>query len=109
MFKNPFLLKGRITRTEYALSMILSPIILVMIAGFSVDYSYGDFILMFSIIGYFWFNIAQGCKRCHDVNQSGIMQIIPFYRFALIFQEGSPNNNHYGENPKSDVFKKIAF
>jgi len=102
MFKNPFGFVGRITRTEYALSIILSPFLLIFIAIYSYDYLHGGFILLFSMIVYFWFNLAQGSKRCHDVNQSGIMQIIPFYGFVLIFQEGTPSNNLYGENPKSD-------
>jgi uncharacterized membrane protein YhaH (DUF805 family) len=105
MFRNPFEFKGRITRTEYVLSIILSPILLIFIASYSQDYFHGDFILIFSIIGYFWLNLAQGSKRCHDVNEGGIMQIIPFYGFVLIFKEGTPNNNHYGEDPKSDELK----
>jgi uncharacterized membrane protein YhaH (DUF805 family) len=106
MFKNPFSLKGRIARTEYALSLISSFVFLLITSSVASDYLHGDFILTITLLCFIWFNLAQGSKRCHDVDQSGIMQIIPFYGFVLIFQEGSYGNNSYGTNPKSDEYKQ---
>jgi uncharacterized membrane protein YhaH (DUF805 family) len=106
MFKNPFSLKGRITRTEYGLSLIFSFIILLLTSSYSDDYLHGDFILTFILLGFIWFNLAQGSKRCHDVDQSGVMQIIPFYGFVIIFLEGDSRNNQYGEAPRSNEYKQ---
>lgn len=48
----------------------------------------------------FWILLAQGAKRCHDLGKNGWWQIIPFFSFALLFIDGEPGSNEYGENPK---------
>ena len=57
-------------------------------------------ILGLAYIPLFWFLIAQGAKRCHDVNHSGWMQLIPFYGLWMLFQDGDNVTNSYGKNPK---------
>ena len=47
-----------------------------------------------------WFMLAQGAKRCHDRGCSGWWQLVPFYYFWLLFADGVPGSNEYGENPK---------
>lgn len=107
MFQNPFSFEGRIRRTEYGLSFIIfvvARVIITMIAAAMSTSSYDNsgavaLALIFSL-PLLWFLWAQGAKRCHDVGNSGWWQLIPFYVFWLIFQDGQPGPNQYGENPK---------
>ncbi len=99
MFKNPFSFEGRIRRMEYGISLIIYVI---------------TYIITFSLIGLFgmvgwalliptvWFLWAQGAKRCHDIDRSGWMQLIPFYVFFLLFENGDQRTNSYGLNPKNE-------
>lgn len=109
MFKNPFSFEGRIRRTEYGLSFIIfvvGRVIITLIAAAMVSNSYNSdnsgvvaISFLFSI-PLLWFLWAQGAKRCHDVGNSGWWQLIPFYALWLLFQDGQPGPNQYGENPK---------
>ena len=102
MFKNPFSFDGRIRRTEYGLSFIIY-IVIAMILNAIIIGSEGEAALLgLAYIPMIWFLWAQGAKRCHDVGNSGWWQLIPFYFFWLIFQEGDPGFNKYGENPKNN-------
>ncbi|WP_449437398.1 DUF805 domain-containing protein [Pedobacter steynii] len=47
-----------------------------------------------------WFMLAQGAKRCHDRNNNGWWQFIPFYGFWMLFVPGDVGDNKYGPNPK---------
>ena len=96
MFSNPFSFDGRIRRMEYGISYIIYVISSQVIAGISIE-TPGLLILLIPLS---WFGIAQGAKRCHDLGNSGWWQLIPFYPFWLIFQEGKPGSNEYGPNPK---------
>ena len=100
MFKNPFSFDGRIRRTEYGVSVIIYAIC-ATILNVIVEASNGDAsILLLGYIPLLWFLWAQGAKRCHDVGNSGWWQLIPFYGFWLLFQDGQHGTNQYGENPK---------
>ena len=104
MFKNPFSFNGRIRRTEYGISMLVIVFILVAI-GILLDPENNkdvttNLILLALYIPIFWFNLAQGAKRCHDVGNSGWWQLIPFYGLWLLFENGENRTNKYGENPK---------
>lgn len=100
MFKNPFSFEGRIRRTEYGLSFIIyafaAGIINVIIQESRGDAAF----LLIAYIPLLWFLWAQGAKRCHDVGNSGWWQLIPFYALWLLFQDGQPGQNQYGDNPK---------
>lgn len=114
MFRNPFSFKGRIRRLEYGLSFIIYFVFIVISQIVSDDiiykYAYGGVssaeyqgyltILLIISIPFYWFFIAQNCKRCHDVGHSGWSQLIPFYVFALLFERGTIGDNKYGKNPK---------
>ncbi|MGY4537574.1 uncharacterized membrane protein YhaH (DUF805 family) [Mucilaginibacter sp. UYNi724] len=108
MFNDSFSFDGRISRTEYGLS------ILVFIGGiFFISSqlrhhnSSNSYLLMF--IPLIWFRWAQGAKRCHDLDNSGWWQLVPFYTFWLLLEEGKPWPNEYGKNPKYAHLPDEAF
>jgi uncharacterized membrane protein YhaH (DUF805 family) len=99
MFKTPFSFEGRIRRTEYGLSMLFGTFALLVVAAIAGAVHILPLYYLF-LIPYFWFNCAQGAKRCHDLGNSGWWQLIPLYGFWLLFQDGQTRTNEYGENPK---------
>ena len=103
MFEKPFSFSGRIRRTEYGISFIIYIVLYVLLSAFSeAGGEEGAVVLLIFLIPLVWFMWAQGAKRCHDLDNSGWYQIIPFYALWMIFQEGKSGVNQYGENPKGD-------
>src|SRR5688500_8918807 len=101
MFKNPFSFEGRIRRTEYGLTFIIYMVLyMIALTLIQVVGDAGAILGMLIIIPMIWFVWAQGAKRCHDIGRSGWMQIIPFYFFFLLFEDGQQGRNEYGHNPK---------
>jgi uncharacterized membrane protein YhaH (DUF805 family) len=101
MFKNPFSFDGRIRRKEYGLTFVIYLIFyaITSLLSMAADGA-GAIIAVVLIIPVVWFLWAQGAKRCHDIGRSGWWQIIPFYFFVLLFQDGDQGRNEYGSNPK---------
>ena len=100
MFFKVFSFKGRIRRTEYGLSCIIFLIVYILLMSWFVEANIGDEggILLIPL---FWFYIAFSVKRCHDLNLSGWMFLIPcFNPIALLFAPGRAGDNYYGPNPK---------
>lgn len=96
MFSAAFSFNGRIRRTEYIISFI------VYLIGYAiiVAMSKGSPIFGLAFIPLVWFLWAQGAKRCHDRENSGWYQIIPFYALWMLFAEGDSTANEYGNSPK---------
>ena len=110
MFKSPFSFSGRITRTEFGLTLIIFffSLMAIFINMVFIDSVLGfklSFILFFAAI---WFRIAQSTKRCHDINVSGWYQLIPFYTFALLFENGKTRVNKYGASPKTVIVDEVC-
>lgn len=99
MFKNPFSFEGRIRRTEYGLSVIIYAIPAVII-NLIMESGGGAAIIGLAYIPLLWFMWAQGAKRCHDRENSGWYQIIPFYGLWMLFADSDNGSNEYGHNPK---------
>jgi uncharacterized membrane protein YhaH (DUF805 family) len=100
MFKSPFSFDGRIRRLEYGLTFIIYLVVYVTVLAISATGSGLGAISFILFLPLVWFVWAQGAKRCHDVGRSGWWQLIPFYFFVLIFEDGDPQKNEYGSNPK---------
>lgn len=97
MFQTPFSFNGRIRRLEYGLSFILYcayDCMLDIIVGHNNSVHYTLF-----IPALVWF-LSQGAKRCHDRDNSGWYQIIPFYWLWMLFGDGDAYENRYGPDPK---------
>ena len=110
MFKKPFSFKGMIRRLEYGLSYPIAYGIIFIIAFI------GEFLsgLLFSgsseniatliiipfAIAQYWFFLAQGVKRSHDIGNSGWYILIPFYSLYTLFADSQYGKNEYGPNPK---------
>jgi uncharacterized membrane protein YhaH (DUF805 family) len=99
MFKNPFSFEGRIRRTEFGISFIIAVIAMAIVNAIG-SAGEGAAIIFIAYIPLYWFLWAQGAKRCHDLDNNGWWQIIPFYVFWLLFQDGQHGSNQYGDNPK---------
>lgn len=108
MFAHPFSFKGRIRRIEYALSYVIYYVLLN--AWFFVVSEMGNNILAFALMciiaGFLLrFIFAQGAKRCHDRDNNGWWQFIPFYFLWMLFGDGDEYENDYGKDPKGrDIF-----
>lgn len=112
MFNRPFSLKGRIRRSEYGLSVILYSVLAVILqtimasmASSAPSDKSAPFAILFLLIPYvmlWWFMVAQGAKRCHDMGHSGWYQLIPFYGLLMLFMNGDKGTNEYGDNPKGE-------
>jgi uncharacterized membrane protein YhaH (DUF805 family) len=100
MFNNPFSFEGRIRRTEYGISFIIY-FFCALIINLIIQAGGEEVVILgLAYIPLLWFLWAQGAKRCHDRNNNGWYQIIPFYIFWLLFAEGDLAYNDYGVSPK---------
>jgi uncharacterized membrane protein YhaH (DUF805 family) len=107
MFQNPFSIKGRIRRLEYGISYLIYLayyFFIVSIVGFAELNEAFIFILLLPA---YWFLIAQGTKRCHDRDNSGWYQLIPFYGLWMLFGGSDYGENYYGPNPKGEGNENI--
>lgn len=113
MFNRPFSLKGRIRRSEYgvsvilysALAVILQTIMAAIVSSTPSDKSAAPVLILVLLLPYimlWWFMVAQGAKRCHDMGHSGWYQLIPFYGLLMLFMNGDKGTNEYGDNPKGE-------
>lgn len=113
MFQTPFSFNGRIRRTEYGLSFIAYFVVTKIVDSFVNSSVFFDLSLSWLFyLPLLWILWAQGAKRCHDLGKSGWWQIIPFYFFWMLFQDGQEYENEYGLNPKGNnglYFKSSSF
>lgn len=101
MFAHPFSFSGRVRRLEYGLSYVIY-ILWYTIFSIGVENGSGAMSVIFLItwLPAVWFILAQGTKRCHDRDNSGWYQIIPFYGLWMLFADGDAYENSYGLDPK---------
>lgn len=104
MFSHPFSFCGRIRRLEYWISYFIYYVWTFLSALISsIVLRDSDSAVLFYcmlMIPAVWFMYAQGAKRCHDRDNSGWYQLIPFYRLWMLFGDGERRPNKYGFDPK---------
>lgn len=100
MFESPFSFGGRIRRTEYGITFIITAAFCVL---FLSDIVTDNGMVLMAALPLLWLLAAQGTKRCHDVNRTGWWQLIPFYCVLLLSKDGIIGPNQYGEDPKERV------
>ncbi|MDP4658108.1 MAG: DUF805 domain-containing protein, partial [Opitutales bacterium] len=88
------------TRTEYFVSGLIALFAYAM--GFGIMAGAGDAaaVGVIILIPVIWFALAQGWKRSHDAGWHGIVAMIPYVNFVLIFVSGDKGANAYGPNPR---------
>jgi Cu/Ag efflux pump CusA len=77
-FKKPFSFYGRIRRIEYVLSFLITltiNLIISLLTQNTPKIISGPINILIGI-GLIWFLLAQGSKRCHDMNRSGWWQLL---------------------------------
>lgn len=109
-FVRAFSFKGRITRTEWALTHAVI-LIALLVAGCALDIYCGISALFVGeepvalihthmmracLVALAWLLVAQGVKRCHDVNWCGWLIYVPFLGLVLLFKRGTDETNRYG-------------
>lgn len=109
MFAHPFSFKGRIRRLEYALSYLIYNVYFFIIemetSKMSDDNLSLLLLMLVTMILMVWFILAQGAKRCHDRDNNGWWQFIPFYFLWMLFGDGDEYENDYGKDPKGrDIY-----
>ena len=67
----------------------------------------GGAVAIMLVVPMLWFALAQGTKRCHDIDKSGWWQLIPFYIFWLVFKKGNIGMNQYGQDPKVAPYEEV--
>lgn len=99
MFKAPLSFNGRITRSEYAISLCIWALLYGLGVTLMIG-SGGAWVLL--VLAAYWFWFAQGAKRCHDFGQKGWIQILPLINpFVLLLFPGNPGRNQYGVDPRN--------
>jgi uncharacterized membrane protein YhaH (DUF805 family) len=113
-FRNLFSFKGRASRKEYVIRIILIPIFFIII---NLNWEYLDnnkswfflitawgFLIIIWILMLQYFPLA--VRRLHDLNLSGFCVLVSFIPFGLllmlllIFKKGTNGVNDYGEPPE---------
>lgn len=99
MFNYPFSFRGRITRTEYGVSLMLAFILVVIVEAIVATGPRAQYAAVM-LLPMTWMVVAQGFKRCHDIGKPGWWQFIPFYFLWLMFNSPDEGENFYGEDPR---------
>ena len=100
MFKAPFSSQGRIRRLEYLLTAIgVFFMSAVGVAFMRVDGGV-EYLGVIITLATCWVAITQGWKRSQDAGWHGIIGVIPYVNFVLLFVSGDQGANAYGPNPR---------
>lgn len=102
---NQFSRRGRITRGQYIISLIIFYALVYPMAYMDKNYELpeavkgGTSIITLPLLA---FILLRGARRCHDRGNSGLYQFIPGYFLFMIFGGSDYGVNKYGPNPKGE-------
>ncbi|WP_241286630.1 DUF805 domain-containing protein [Chryseobacterium arthrosphaerae] len=102
---NQFSFKGRITRGQYVVSLIIFYVFVYPLTLIEKHYELsedGKGIVGLFIIPFIIFILVKGARRCHDRGNSGLYQFIPGYFFFMVFGDSDYGVNKYGPNSKGE-------
>lgn len=102
---NQFSRKGRITRGEYVISLIIFYALTYPLTLIEKHYQLsedGKGMLGFCMLPFLVFILLKGARRCHDRGNSGLYQFIPGYFFFMVLGDSDYGVNKYGPNPKGE-------
>ncbi len=101
VLKNYATFMGRARRSEYWY-FVLFNLIFSFAIGFIGGFTGTEILSSLYTLAMIIPSIAVAVRRMHDVNKSGWYILIPFYNFYLAVSEGTPGDNEYGPDPKSE-------
>jgi hypothetical protein len=102
MFKNVFSYRGRIRRAEFVLTLIGAYFSIFVVSAFLsvISYFFPLFIFFYTLFVFFVI-ILQAAKRCHDMNVTAWLALVPIFNpLVLLFAEGTYGDNNYGKDPR---------
>lgn len=108
MFNHLFTARGRIRRTEYWITKIVTYLISGIPTELFLNANGGaggllgeDWLIYFAILApYIYFSIVSGIKRCHDLGFTGWFMLIPIAGPVMMaFSTGENETNKYGTAP----------
>ena len=104
-FKKYAVFQGRARRAEYWYFYLFEMIAFIMsqiIDIFVLDYSFDEFGPLYIIVCLVFLlpSWSVMVRRYHDTNRRAWYCLIPIYGFILLFMDGTPGPNRFGEDPK---------
>jgi uncharacterized membrane protein YhaH (DUF805 family) len=98
--KRIFGFQGRIGRGEYAAFYLGGWFVCTMLAELTRSFPVLELPLIVIYLASAWLLLSQGAKRCHDRDNSGWFQLVPFYVLWMLFAQGYDGKNRYGPDPR---------
>jgi len=97
--------KGRARRAEYWWFTLFNVILTVaastldIVCGFMITDDTGILYLLVTV-ALFLPSLSLSVRRYHDYDKRGWVMFIPIYSFVLLFFDGTPGENRFGDDPK---------
>lgn len=98
----PFSFDGRIGRMQFFMTLfviyVLWMLLLIIECNWVTEAYMACYSRMLLVVVYFslYVCIAQGVKRCHDIERTGQFLVVPFHVLVLLVKKGQQQDNEYG-------------
>ena len=105
----PLSFNGRFSRRDFLFSSIIGSGLMYGLLE-SIEFFPSSLSFELSLMSYgclalllLWFIYASGTKRCHDLGDQGIFQMVPLYVFWMVLAKGDSGVNQFGRPPRDDA------